>query len=149
MNCFNHPQEISVATCQDCNKGLCNECAIEYELPICKNCNRLRAKSEKTNIIKSYLILFGVGIVLCYVLKSLINRADGLPLFLYYACFASVAGWRFLNKITPNYFMFLSLFGWLIYFWFKAILSYIVGIFVFPYILYKDIKRWYELKNIN
>lgn len=152
MNCFNHPSEIAVGTCNDCNKGLCQECATRYEFPICVNCNQQRIKYEKKEIIKGFLIILGVGFILSLLMKSFMtnySQIRGLPLFIHYACFASVAGWRFLNRITPSFFLALPLFGWLLYFGLKTILSYIIGIFVFPYVIYRDVKRWLELNKIT
>lgn len=41
-------------------------------------------------------------------------------------------GWRALNAIQPEMFLWMSLFGWLIYFLIKAMLSLFIGVFVAP-----------------
>lgn len=34
MNCYNHPEIISVASCIDCNRGLYVDCSNLYTIPI-------------------------------------------------------------------------------------------------------------------
>ena len=42
-------------------------------------------------------------------------------------------GWKALNRITPNIFLFMPIIGWVIYFSVKFVLSVIVGMFVAPF----------------
>lgn len=152
MNCFNHPMETATATCQDCQKGLCQECATMYEMPICQNCNHHRVKTEKEDIIKDYMIILVVGAILCYGLHSLSGMGKkevSFPIFMYYICFAAVAGWRFLNKKLPTFFLSLPIVGWVLFWTIKFILSYLIGIFVLPYKIVKDILRWRTLNQIQ
>jgi hypothetical protein len=146
MNCFNHPIENAVATCQDCNKGLCQNCARKFEIPICSTCNNKRIENEKTTIKKELLaILFIGGAISIFFFNSTLFFK--LPKFyLFYASFSIVAGWRYLNKITPHFFLFLPIIGWIIYFFVKYAISAMIGPFILPYIIYKDVKRYFELK---
>lgn len=48
-------------------------------------------------------------------------------------------GWRALNRITPNIFLFMSFTGWIIYFLIKGLLSIFVGVFVAPFQISKMI----------
>ena len=66
MNCFNHPDLISVGVCQDCQKGLCNECASKYSIPICIQCNLGRKGNEKNGIYKELFMTFGFAIIGTY-----------------------------------------------------------------------------------
>ena len=50
-------------------------------------------------------------------------------------------GWKVLNRITPNVFLWMPFVGWLIYFIVKAVLAAMIGIFVLPYTLIKCIVR--------
>ena len=59
MNCYNHSNEVAVATCIDCGKGLCDECARMYTIPICNACNFIRIKVEKSSILKRWGIFIG------------------------------------------------------------------------------------------
>ena len=62
MNCFNHPELVSVAVCQDCQKGLCSECSGAYSIPICNTCNLGRIKTEKKAIYKEFFITITIAI---------------------------------------------------------------------------------------
>lgn len=152
MNCFNHPNESAVGTCQDCKKGLCQNCATKYEISICNDCNSKRIQIEKTEIIKNLLAIIFIGGFLFLFNKSISKSQIPVTftqmLFSYYACCSIVAGWRFLNKITPQMFLFLPIIGWVIYFFVKLFISALIGFFVLPYILFRDIKRYIELRKI-
>lgn len=47
-------------------------------------------------------------------------------------------GWRALNRITPNIFLFMSWVGWLFYFTIKGSLAFLIGLFVAPF----QISKW-------
>lgn len=38
MKCFNHVEREAVATCQNCGKGLCKECAAKHRPCLCDDC---------------------------------------------------------------------------------------------------------------
>ena len=44
----------------------------------------------------------------------------------------AIFGWRALNSITPDIFLFMSIGGWAIYFLIKGLLSIFIGAFVAP-----------------
>ncbi len=127
MNCFNHTEAVSVAVCQDCQKGLCAICASKYSIPICDDCNNRRKQEKKKAVYKELLITFGVGI-LCAVLfarhihmevsdenRDLFFKVlDNV--FLFYLGASLIAGWKTLTGITPNVFLILPLLGWLFFF---------------------------------
>ncbi len=48
-------------------------------------------------------------------------------------------GWKALNKITPQIFLFMSIGGWAIYFLIKSLLSVLIGAFVAPFQISKMI----------
>ncbi len=143
MNCFNHTESVSVAVCQDCQKGLCSICATKYTIPICDSCNQKRKQNTKKEVYKELLITFGVGI-LCAVLfakhihMEVSDESRDLffkvldNVFLFYIGASLVAGWKTLTRITPNIFLILPILGWVLFFVVKFILSIIVGVFMFP-----------------
>lgn len=51
----------------------------------------------------------------------------------------SYFGWKALDKITPNIFLFMPIIGWVIYFIVKFILAFFVGFFVAPFQIAKMI----------
>ncbi|MBQ6625661.1 MAG: hypothetical protein IIX27_00010 [Ruminococcus sp.] len=48
-------------------------------------------------------------------------------------------GWRALNAITPDMFLFMSCGAWIVYFVIKGVLSIIIGMFVAPFQIAKMI----------
>lgn len=160
MNCFNHHESIAVGVCQDCQKGLCSECASKYSIPICSQCNSIRKKSEKNKIYRELFITFGFGIIATFfMMKNTVNSTNpemqmGILeqiirfLILLYTTSSLIAGWKTLNRITPNIFLFLPIIGWLIYFILKLWLSGMIGIFMLPIRTFKNTRRLYQLNNI-
>lgn len=48
-------------------------------------------------------------------------------------------GWKALNKIQPSIFLWMNFFGWIVYFFIKAVLSVLIGVFITPFVLGKKI----------
>jgi len=154
MNCYNHTETISVAQCQDCQKGLCSICAKNYSIPICIECNSQRGNIEKQDIIKELFITFGFGIIVTYFFinsKNFQNYPINMNIILVwifsiYTFSSFVAGWKTLSKLTSNYFIFLPIIGWVIYFVIKLSISSMIGYFMLPIRTYNNISK---LKKIN
>ena len=91
-----------------------------------------------------------LGIIFCSVTDSRHNLSIiseiivGVPLGLIVCGIPS--GWRFLNKITPNIFLFLPVIGWVIYFVVKTVLSVFCGIFT---LIYTVIKSFVQINKAN
>lgn len=153
MNCFNHPEEASVAICVDCGKGLCKDCAKLYQIPICNECNLKRVKNEKTSIIKVYIpsiIMFLLGFFFGFSLISYNNDNNLGKIITSIMCgyiFAGVPwGWKAITFIQPRMFLFLSGFGWCLYFVIKFILSYFIGLVALPIGIIKLIMNFKSAK---
>ena len=139
MKCFNHTDVEAVATCVDCGKSLCKECASRYEPILCDSCAEARQARHNAgiqeyksgilgDIIKS-VILFAIGFVVnIFVSGFNVGYCIGLG----YSFAAFPYGWRALNKITPDIFLFMPLVGWVIYFIIKTVLSLVVGWVAMP-----------------
>jgi len=70
MNCYFHPEEVSVASCVDCGKGLCQTCAAKYSISICDSCNTKRGTADIKKNLKKFIpsfILHVAGFV-CFFL---------------------------------------------------------------------------------
>jgi len=159
MNCFNHPIENAVASCQDCQKGLCTKCATNFSLPICTSCNSKRKKTQKRTIYKEFFVMLVLGFLFCFFLLYMNSPIHNLTLkqpstpkaFLifqgFYTGAALVAGWKTLNRITPSFFLFLPLIGWVVYFAVKFLLSGFLGVFMLPIRLFKNIRQLYLFKK--
>ncbi|PRR82089.1 hypothetical protein [Clostridium vincentii] len=146
MKCSNHYERDAVAQCHDCGKGLCPECTNKFSLPICDKCALNRINVSKQLLVKNSIImvvLFAFGFYL----------ADGQGFFGRFFMgyfFAGIAwGWSFLNKITPSIFLFMSWFGWAMYFFVKLFLSMLIGMFITPYKIYKVVKGLKEGKALQ
>ena len=108
MNCFYYPETPIVATCQDCNKGLCVDCASKYTSPICKHCNSLRITNEIKRIRIDFIQVFLIGTIVAFLLffhtlKTSPSSHTDLKTYLIaglgflYSSFSGVVGWKTLN----------------------------------------------------
>lgn len=141
MKCFYHPLEQAVAQCVDCHKGLCQQCASKYLVPICDDCNKKRQTNELISYIKPLivcLILYIVG----YNLEILGPDQE----FGAYILMCAYGGWKFINKFCPNVFLWFSLRAIFMYYLFKLGVSIFIGFFVTPlyliYCVYKLVKTY-------
>ena len=138
MNCYNHAETTAVASCIDCGKGLCKECASLYSSPICNECNLARVGEDRSSNIKVFIpsmLFFIIGFVLMMMSKShegTIIQKILSAIVLGYLFGGIPWGWRVITFITPQMFLFMSIFGWIIYFVLKLILSFAVGIVAMP-----------------
>lgn len=57
------------------------------------------------------------------------------------AVICAVFGWKALNRITPNVFLWMSFAGWALYYFIKGFLSIFIGVFVAPFQLAKMISE--------
>lgn len=154
MKCFNHTNIDAVATCVDCGKSLCKTCASKYEPILCDECAQTRTnnynesqhayKNSMKGSIAVSIILFIVGFIIPIAAYGEFNIGSSLGMAYCLAGFPY--GWRALNKITPDIFLFLPLVGWLIYFGIKAFLAIIVGWIAMPI---QIIRKIIEIKKIS
>ncbi|HPX07350.1 MAG TPA: hypothetical protein PK494_00700, partial [Tenuifilaceae bacterium] len=146
MNCFYHPETTIVATCQDCGKGLCSNCASNYTIPMCKQCYSLRKKNDFKIIRKEFAQVILIGALITFFIHGysykfifdtnadLMSNPKFLGLYVlviivnFYYSMGIVVGWKTLNRLTPQIFLVLPLIGWLIYFIVKLYVSMFVGL---------------------
>ena len=154
MNCYNHPDNVSVATCVDCGKGLCKECASMYAIPICTTCNSIRVKNDKNIIARKYVpSLIGAIAGICFTL--IMTKDLKQPVFLTIGQVIAMAyvfagihwGWFVISFITPKMFLFMSWAGWAFYFVIKLCLSMFVGIVALPIGLTNLLMKGISAKN--
>ena len=139
MACYYHQQRETSATCNTCGKHLCVECASVFEPPTCMSCADNIISDIKKEMIKNIaisVVLMVVGIV--------ISKSP------YGALLAGIPyGWSALTKITPTLFVWMPLVGWVIYFFIKLLLAYIIGIFALPFKLYQWIAEMRRVKRLQ
>lgn len=149
MKCAYHNDVDAVATCNICGKALCTTCASQIKPPQCIGCYKDNL-AERMNEIKGSLmndILLGIGSAILF--PVIFYYTGGLSGNIFSIIFSAALvpfGWRFLNKITPNIFLFLPLIGWLIYFGVKFVLSVCVGFIAAPVTI---AKRVHDMKKIQ
>lgn len=80
-----------------------------------------------------YLIIWGIMVAL--------TATDSTVVAMIYLVAFTYFGWKALNVITPNIFLFMPVIGWVIYFSIKFVLSIIVGMFVAPFQIAKAISN--------
>lgn len=86
-------------------------------------------------IIVFYAVIFLLVLLFAQIFEGGGGEYAALVLMLIFAVF----GWKALNKIQPNIFLFMPVVGWVIYFCIKGVLSVLVGIFVAPFVIAKKI----------
>ncbi len=161
MNCYNHGDQISVAQCRDCNKGLCDYCAHFYQVPLCISCNKLHVDFEKKQIKKEFFWTLMLGIVpasamFVFLMQSIppdktINDVIVRALITFCVFAAIIPGWHALNSFSSNFkgfFLIFSLPGLLVFYILKAIVSGFVGLIALPIRALKNAKRLRELNAI-
>lgn len=147
MNCHKHTKQAAVSQCVDCGRGLCPLCTDRFSFPICDGCNLKRLGNDKKILIGNTIlmvILFVLGLQFAH------SKKEGFwdTLITAYALASLPWGWAFLTRITPRMFLFLSLFGWIVYFVFKFILASILGPFVAPFKIYQMVRQ-YQSTNLT
>ena len=88
---------------------------------------------------KAVIIIVGYIVILGVILAAVQSEATALVGITLAVC--AVFGWKALNKITPDMFLFMSITGWIIYFGVKAFLSIFIGAFVAPFQISKMISN--------
>ena len=163
MKCHKHYEMDAVSTCLDCGKTLCPDCTEKYTIPSCDECAYFDFDVEQKSIKKSFIlssVLFVLSFALILFLNFLIQMDEfgfiqvitiGLLLSLWYGynVGAIVWGWKALNKITPEIFLFMPIGHWILYFLIKLALSSFVGIFVTPFFIFKYVKRYKKLSELK
>lgn len=146
MRCYEHPNVDVASTCKECGRGLCASCSRAYNIPLCANCARSIITSEKSDITRSLII----SLVLAFVALAFTAGAPpAAKVFMMYSFAGIPWGWRVLDRITPNVFLFMPLIGWLIYFGIKLTLASWVGVVALPIFVIKRVVRWRELRALE
>ncbi len=138
MNCYKHYDRTAVSQCIECSKALCPECTSKYNKPLCDQCVIEGVKRNKSMLVKNIVIM--VAIFLIGFSNIFVENLLGERLLLSIMFSGFPWGWSFLNKITPQVFLFMPIVGWLIYFSIKFVLSVIIGIIVMPFKINQIIK---------
>lgn len=79
-----------------------------------------------------YLIVFTILFLTFVNQNTSAFSYEDTPMLIYFGV-SGLIGWRTLNMITREYFIFLSFFGIAVYVFIKGILSIFIGFFIAPY----------------
>lgn len=71
------------------------------------------------------------------IIIALSNVREGLGAIVILVC--AVNGWRILDRIQPEMFLWMSWVGWLIYFLVKLMIAVVIGVFATAYYLGKTV----------
>ena len=68
MNCYQHPESVSVATCA-CGRAMCSPCAAKRQPPMCDPCHAASVEAQIATVQKRLAIngFFGVAYLLVLV----------------------------------------------------------------------------------
>lgn len=145
MNCINHPSDFAVSQCMYCGKGLCMGCTNNFSKPVCSDCFSAFRKKQKRAIVMEVLLTFLIGLPVGIFISALFydpvssdNNFWKSSYFLIYLGLGMFPGWKTLNRITPQMFLFMSLMGWAFYFLIKGILSLLVGLVSLPLMMIRN-----------
>ncbi len=121
--------------------------------------NLAESRFQKKRIYNEFFLMLVVGFIISFYMlysNSIIanptlkasDTSKGILIFQgFYIGAALVAGWKALNRITPNVFLFLPIIGWVVYFVIKIFLSSVIGVFLLPIRLFLNIRKLYLLKK--
>ena len=86
-----------------------------------------------------YIVFLALFIAVLGITANMQDEGTSMLVFLLSCVALGYFGWQALSRIQPRVFLILPLVGWFTYFWFKGILSVIIGWFVAPYQIAKMI----------
>lgn len=92
-------------------------------------------------VLLTFLIGLPVGIFISTVFHNPVSSDDKFwenSYFLIYLGLGIVPGWKTLNRITPQMFLFMSFMGWAFYFLIKGFSSLFVGLVSLPLMMIRN-----------
>jgi hypothetical protein len=97
MNCYEHPESVSVATCT-CGRGLCQVCQGKRQPPMCDPCHAASVEARIATVQKRLVIngVFGVAYLVLGV-ADLIGTSTSTPSNIVGIAYILAAIWGFLG----------------------------------------------------
>lgn len=77
--------------------------------------------------------------VVIYGVIFAVTAADSEYIALIICALCGYFGWKSLSRIQPSMFLWMSIAGWIVYFFIKGVLSIIIGVFIAPFAIGKKI----------
>lgn len=129
MKCVTHIHREAECYCYFCNQPICGECR-DY-LGACIYCAENTTRDVNRGYLKTIILSICTSLIgIYFVLGALVlGEVEGIlvALMIMVCCAGVPFGWATLTKITPNIFLILPLVGWVIYFYIKFIISFLIG----------------------
>ena len=169
MKCFYHPDREAAATCKDCGKGLCQECAAVYSPCSCPECVERKAKEKQIRYEKAKTdalidtnqefigacikgVIASVAII---VVTIIINDPKdpftfGERAFLAFLFFFFPYGWAFATWFRARYMpsMIIPVYVWFIFAVIKFAISLVIGIPCFLFQLVRFLGRRHQISKM-
>lgn len=152
MKCFRHPDRDACATCNECGKGLCHECAAAFEPALCSGCALKRSAANTTGEAKAILIKSAIFFVISFFIsKFMLSAGDSsspISMHLFMAVvFSGIPwGWSFISRVVPMV-PFGNMMFLIGFYMFKLIAAYIIGIFIMGWNIIKILYLLYKGKT--
>ncbi len=155
VGCFEHPDKTVVASCPNCGKFMCKECATKYDSKLCEDCEKERvakqeqnyenmkqqhkeqAKNYKKDTVKELIKLCVITVVLGIIGFS-IGSSDGMGngFTMAWLLAGFPWGWRIINQLMDGnmmtWFILLTEKFWIVAYIIKFALAFFIGIFAWP-----------------
>lgn len=162
MKCFYHEEKDAVATCQNCGKGLCKECAEKHTPCLCDECaenikinqeneKEQRRKDALIDTTSEFIVAIVKGCVAVLIWYLIVNKAMDTPFTISeLGIFFLPFGWAlftYLEQFLPPIFLG-GVLLW-IYLVLKFIVSLILGIPCFIYQVIKFIVKLVSNRKSN
>ena len=149
MRCVNHPNVLSaVQVCEECGKGLCEQCMTVWAPPLCTTCAFHRFSEQKQRA-KGTLISLTLAFLLGGFLFTFgnpypqVRNERGIYFMIMGAISAgTVAGWEHLRRGTGDLtrIVWFSPKGYATYLVLRLVMSVFVGTLMLPHTFYKAIR---------
>ena len=150
MECFNHPGEAAVGTCQKCGKALCQACFGRFNPPLCEPCliahNDSVASSLWVDLVITIVIFCAVSAFAIYNLED--QKHTGLIFGLVAA--GAYWGYQFMGSIPMVKTILLGgRSAYLFALVFQLVFAILLGFIVMPWQIFKRVKEIVTIKKLK
>ena len=163
VGCFNHPERTVVATCPNCGKFMCRECAEKNKSKLCDTCEQERVQGAKDHIkgqakaIKKDSIGELIKMLVISVILGIIGFSIGEDFSqrftMAWILIGFPWGWKIVNQIMTGNFMtwliVLTESAWLVAYIIKFGLAGLIGMFAWPIKLILTIYNVVSARNLE
>lgn len=149
MGCYEHPEKTVVATCPNCGKFMCRDCAEKYKSKLCESCEKERIENQKAQVkndaktykkdsVKELVKVAGISLALA-IIGFCISSSEGFGQAITMAwLFAGFPwGWKIINQLMDGnmmtWFIVLTDKFWIVAYVIKFALAFMIGAILWPF----------------